>query len=102
MNIFILILIQYAEKKIIKLKTIDWLIDILRSIQFWKFLYFFLLISIIMIKKIMLIKNFINLIFQNNIIIYTFTYKLIVLITLSKPNHFIAYFENFLINFLLV
>ena len=55
MNIFILILIQYAEKKIIKLKTIDWLIDILRSIKFWKFLYFFLLKSIIMIKKIMLI-----------------------------------------------
>ena len=42
-------------KKIIKLKTIDWLIDNLRIIKFWKFLYFFLLISIIMIKKIMLI-----------------------------------------------
>ena len=44
-------------EKFIKLKTIDidWLIDILRSIKFWKFLYFFLLKSIIMIKKIMLI-----------------------------------------------
>ena len=42
-------------EKNIKLNTIDWLIDILRSIKFWKFLYFFLLKSIIMIKKIMLI-----------------------------------------------
>ena len=63
MNIFILILIQYAEKKIIKLKTFDWLIDILRSIKFWKFLYFYLLISIIMMTKLCLFKNIINLIF---------------------------------------
>ena len=51
-------------------------------------------------KRLSSYKKFINRIFINNINIYSFYYKMIACMTQPKPNHYIAYFENYYERFL--